>query len=112
MAYITILWRKIRETPDASADAASLIVIWHVGGDISTPTELNERVKIEKRAERLLGSTIEIPRGVAASTEPARLVEESLARVLDKSDGLIKRRKLGWDLSETRTAVSALSGMN
>ncbi len=107
--YIKILWRQIRETPDASTDAASLIVIWHVGGDISSPTGLNERVKIEKRTERLLGSTIEIPRGVAASTEPARLVEESLARILDKSDGLIKRRKLGWDLSETRTVVSRLA---
>jgi hypothetical protein len=56
-----------------------------------------------------LGSTVEIPRGIAASTEPARLVEELLARILDKSDGLIKRRKLGWDLSETRTVVSRLA---
>ena len=107
--YLKTVWRQVRETPDASLEAACLIVIWHVGGDISSPNELGERVKIEKRDERLLGSTIEIPREVAASMEPERLVKESLARILDKAEALVKRRKLNWDLSEVRRVASSLS---
>ncbi len=51
-----------------------VIVIWYLGGDISSPEQQRERVKIEIRAQQVLGSTVEIPREVAASANPARLV--------------------------------------
>jgi hypothetical protein len=82
-------------------------VIWYVGGDISSPEQQRERVKIEIRAERVLGSTVEIPREVAASANPAKLVAEALARVLEASEALVRRRKLGWNMTETRAAVEA-----
>ena len=84
-------------------------MIWYVGGDISSPDQQRERVKIEIRSEQVLGSTVEIPREVAASANPAKLVAEALARVLEASEALVKRRKLGWNTSEIRTAVEALT---
>jgi hypothetical protein len=84
-------------------------VIWYVGGDISTPERQRERVNIEIRAEQVLGSKVEIPREVAASANPAKLVAESLSRVIEASEALVKRRKLGWDTTETRAAVEALT---
>jgi hypothetical protein len=98
-----------RELPNRSQGAASLIVIWYVGGDISSPDQQRERVKIEIRAEQVLGSTVEIPRDVAASSNPAQLVSEALGRVLEASEALVKRRKLGWNTTETRAAVEALT---
>jgi len=86
-----------------------VIVIWYLGGDISSPEQQRERVKIEIRAQQVLGSTVEIPREVAASANPARLVAEALARVLEASEALVKRRKLGWNTTETREAVEALT---
>jgi hypothetical protein len=84
-------------------------VIWYVGGDISSPDQQRERVKIEIRAEQVLGSTVEIPREVAASSNPAKLVAEALARVLAASEALVQRRKLGWSTTETRAAVEDLT---
>jgi hypothetical protein len=107
--YLDIVWKRARELPDRSQGAASLIVIWYVGGDISSPEQQRERVKIEIRTEQVLGSTVEIPRAVAASANPAKLVAEALARVLQASDALVKRRKLGWNTTETRAAVEALT---
>jgi hypothetical protein len=107
--YLDIVWKRARELPNRSQGAASLIVIWYVGGDISSPEQQRERVKIEIRAEQVLGSTVEIPRDVAASSNPAQLVSEALARVLEASEALIKRRKLGWNTTETRAAVEALT---
>src|SRR6266702_6344070 len=40
-----------------------VIVIWYLGGDISSPEQQRERVKIEIRAQQVLGSTVEIPGG-------------------------------------------------
>ncbi len=107
--YLKAVWKRIREIPDRSGRAGALIVIWHIGGDISSPDELRERVKIEIRSERVLGSTIEIPLSVAATTDPATLVREALIRVLEKAETLVKRRKLDWDLAETARVVSSLS---
>jgi hypothetical protein len=107
--YLDMVWTSARELPDRSQGAASLIVIWYVGGDISSPEQQRERVKIEIRAEQVLGSTVEIPREVAASSNPAKLVAEALARVLEASEALVKRRKLGWNTTETRAAVEALT---
>lgn len=107
--YLDVVWKRARELPNRSRGAASLIVIWYLGGDISSPEQQRERVKIEIRAQQVLGSTVEIPREVAASVNPARLVPETLARVLEASEALVKRRKLGWNMSETRAAVEALT---
>ena len=107
--YLDIVWKRARDLPNRSQGAASLIVIWYVGGDISSPERQHERVKIEIRAEQVLGSTVEIPREVAASANPAKLVAEALARVLEASEALVKRRKLGWNTTETRAAVEALT---
>lgn len=107
--YLDIVWKRARDLPDRSQAAASLIVIWYVGGDISSPEEQRERVKIEIRAERVLGSTVEIPRQLAASPNPPKLVAETLARVLEASEGIIKRRKLRWSIGETRAAVEAIT---
>jgi hypothetical protein len=107
--YLDMVWKRARELPNRSQGAASLIVIWYVGGDISSPEQQRERVKIEIRAERVLGSTVEIPRDVAASSNPAQLVFEALARVLEASEALVKRRKLGWNTTETRAAVEAVT---
>jgi len=107
--YLDLVWKRARELPNRSQGAASLIVIWYVGGDISSPDQQRERVKIEIRSEQVLGSTVEIPREVAASANPAKLVAEALARVLEASEVLVKRRKLGWNTSEIRTAVEALT---
>jgi hypothetical protein len=105
--YFDMVWKHARDLPNRSPRAASLIVIWYVGGDISSPEQQRERVKIEIRAERVLGSTVEIPREVAASANPAKLVAEALARVLEASEALVRRRKLGWNMTETRAAVEA-----
>ena len=106
--YLKAVWKRIRELPDRSDRAGALIVIWHIGGDISSPDELRERVKIEIRSERVLGSTIEIPLSVAATTDPATLVGEALIRVVEKAETLVKRRKLDWDLGETARVVTSL----
>jgi catechol 2,3-dioxygenase-like lactoylglutathione lyase family enzyme len=53
--------------------------------------------------------TREIPREVAASANHPKLVAEALARVLEASEALVKRRKLGWNMTETRSAVEALT---
>ena len=108
-AYLDIVWRRARDLPNRSQGASSLIVIWYLGGDISSPDQQRERVKIEIRAEQVLGSTVEIPREVAASAHPATLVAETLRRVLEASEELVKRRKLSWNTSETRAAVEALT---
>jgi hypothetical protein len=84
-------------------------VIWYLGGDISSPEQQREWVKIEIRGEQVLGSTVEIPREFAASTNPAKLVAEALARILEASDALVKHRKLDWNTTETRAAVEALT---
>jgi hypothetical protein len=107
--YLDMVWKRARELPNRSQGAASLIVIWYVGGDISSPEQQRERVKIEIRAEQVIGSTVEIPRDVAASSNPAKLASEALARVLEASEALVKRRKLGWNTTETRAAVEALT---
>jgi hypothetical protein len=107
--YLDIAWKRARDLPNRSHGAASLIVIWYVGGDISSPEQQRERVKIEIRAEQVLGSTVEIPRHVAASATPSALVAEALARVLEASEALVKRRKLGWNTMETRAAVAAIT---
>jgi hypothetical protein len=107
--YLDIVWKRARALPNRSQGAASLIVIWYLGGDISSPEQPRERVKIEIRAEQVLGSTVQIPRAVAASAVPAKLVAEALARVLEASEALLRRRKLGWDMTETRAAVEALT---
>jgi hypothetical protein len=107
--YLDTVWKRARDLPNRSQGAASLIVIWYVGGDISSPEQQRERVKIEIRAERVLGSTVEIPRQLAASAHPAKLVAETLARVLEASEALVKRRKLGWNTTETRAAVEAIT---
>jgi hypothetical protein len=107
--YLVMVGKRARELPNRSQGSASLIVIWYVGGDISSPEQHRERVKIEIRAEQVLGSTVEIPREVAASANPAKLVAEALARVLEGSEALVKRRKLGWNTTETRAAVEALT---
>jgi len=107
--YLDMVWKRARELPNRSQGAASLIVIWYVGGDISSPEQQRERVKIEIRAEQVLGSTVEIPREVAASASPDKLVAEALARVLEASEALVKRRKLGWNMTEARAAVEALT---
>jgi len=107
--YLDLVWKRARELPNRSQGAASLIVIWYVGGDISSPEQQRERVKIEIRAEQVLGSTVEIPREVAASANPEKLVAGALARVLEVSEALVKRRKLGWNTTETRAAVEALT---
>lgn len=106
--HLDVVWKRARELPNRSRGASSLIVIWYIGGDISSPERLRERVKIEIRAEQVLGSTVEIPRELAASANPATLVAESLARVLEASDALVKRRKLDWNTTETRLAVEAI----
>jgi hypothetical protein len=107
--YLDVVWKRARELPNRSQGAASLIVIWYVGGDISSPEQQRERVKIEIRAEQVLGSTVEIPREVAASASPDKLVAEALARVLEASEALVKRRNLGWNMTEARAAVEALT---
>lgn len=107
--HLDVVWKRARELPDRSRGASSLIVIWYVGGDISSPERQRERVKIEIRAEQVLGSTVEIPRELAASANPATLVAESLARVLEASDALVKRRKLAWNTTETRAAVETIT---
>lgn len=107
--YLDVVWKRARDLPNRSQGAASLIVIWYVGGDISSPDQQRERVKIEIRAEQVLGSTVEIPRQLAASADPAALVAETLARVLEASDALVTRRKLGWNTTETRAAVEAIT---
>jgi len=107
--YIDKVWKRARELPNRSPGAASLIVIWYVGGDISSPEQQRERVKIEIRGEQVLGSTVAIPREVAASADPAKLVAEALGRVLEAADAVVKRRKLGWNTNETRAAVEALT---
>lgn len=107
--HLDVVWKRARELPDRSRGASSLIVIWYVGGDISSPERQRERVKIEVRAEQVLGSTVEIPRELAASANPAALVAESLARVLEASDALVKRRKLEWNTTETRAAVETIT---
>ena len=107
--YLDVVWKRARDLPNRAQGAASLIVIWYVGGDISSPEQQRERVKIEIRAEHVLGSTVEIPREVAASANPAKAVAEALARVLEASEALVKRRKLGWNTTETRRAVEALT---
>ena len=103
------VWKRARELPNRSEGASSLIVIWYVGGDISSPDQQRERVKIEIRAEQVLGSKVEIPREVAASANPATLVTESLVRLLAASEALVKRRKLGWSTTDIRAAVEALT---
>ncbi|HVC75269.1 MAG TPA: hypothetical protein VND96_02000 [Candidatus Micrarchaeaceae archaeon] len=107
--YLKVVWKRARELPNCSQGSSSLIVIWYIGGDISSPEVQRERVKIEIRTEHVLGSKVEIPREVAASANPATLVAESLVRVLEVSEALVKRRKLGWNTTETRAAVEALT---
>lgn len=104
-AYLDELWHRARQLSDRGSGAA-LIVIWYVGGDMMTPDQPRERVKVENRPDVVPGASVEVPRSVAAAVKPERLVHETIERVLDKSEALVTRRRLGWSLDEVRAAFA------
>jgi hypothetical protein len=106
--YITEVWRELRATPKVSSEVAQLIVIWYVGGDVSSPDQARETVRIENRSERMLGAGIEIPYRKFSPEECGALVHESLERAIDEAERLVQRRKLGWNLDAARRAAAGL----